>query len=419
MLSLAAVFARAPFYYGWVLVGLSFVTSAIGFGVRATFGVFFVALLEEFHWPRGDVALILAINSIFWALGSPLAGGLLDRFGARAVFPGAAGLMALGLLLSANGQALWQFYLFWGVLAALGFSALPMTQQAVVLATWFPSRRGLVNGIGAAGVGAGILVLVPLAQYVTSAFGWRTALVGLAGLLLGLVALPNLLLQRRRPADLGLVVERPSRTTRTARAGSSGPTLRQALRSPRLYVLAVGLFCGALPLHLLLVHQLAAMVDAGVGKEAAANLYGVSGLLGAVLMVLGGWISDRLGREQSYAVGSASLLLAVVLLLALPTLGGSWPLLALYALAFGCGLASRQGLHAAMVGDIFRGPSFGLISGLLSGWLAIGSGVGPWLGGYLFDLTGSYAVPLVLAAVSIVVAAISVWIAAPRRGWGA
>lgn len=409
--------ARGPIYYGWILVALAFVTSAVSFGTRSAFAVFLVALVAEFGWSRGEVSGILSISSLSWAVGSPVVGALMDRRGPRVVFPVAGVIMGAGLLLTASLSELPHLYLSWGVLAALPFSAMQISHQSVSLAAWFPNRRGFVNAIGAAGGGVGILVLVPLAQHLISTFGWRLALTSLGAIILLVVVVPNALLQLRRPEDVGLVAETPPRGTKTPAREHRGPTMREALHSPRFYILAVGLFCGAFPLHILLIHQVAALVDAGLARDLAANVLGIAGFLASVLTIAIGWISDHFGRERTYTVGALCLAAAAGVLIVVAGLGASPLLVILFVATFAPGFASRQGLHPAIMGDLVRGPSFGVLVGILSGILAVGTGLGPWVAGVLFDLTGSYRLPLSLAIASSLVGLLCIWIAAPRRGW--
>ncbi|MCC7106063.1 MAG: MFS transporter [Chloroflexi bacterium] len=415
--ALAHRIARGRLYYGWVLVVLACVTSAVSFGTRSAFAVFFVALITEFGWSRGEVSAILTISSLSWAAGAPVVGSLLDRYGPRVVFPVAGLLMGLGLVLTSTRSELWELYLCWGILTAFPFNAMQASHQSVTLAAWFPHRRGFVGGLSAAGGGFGVLLIVPLTQYLISTFGWRQALVGLGALIVAIVVIPNALFQYRRPSDLGLKVEAPRQVSRALAPDQKGPTLGEALRHWRFYLLGFGLFAGAYPLHTLLVHQVVALVDAGLSRQDAANVFALGGFLASVLTIATGWTSDRVGRERTYIVGAFCLASAAAMLILIGNLGASPLLVVLFVALFAPGFASRQGLHPVIMGDVVRGPSFGALVGILSGTLAVGTGVGPFVAGYLFDITGSYQAPLTLAIVSTLVGLAAISIVGPRRGW--
>jgi len=224
--------------YPWVVLGISFTTVAAAFGCRAAFALFFVAVLEEFHWSRGLAAGALTLGSVAWTVSAPAWGQMLDRLGPRFVFPAGAGLMAAGFAVSAMTQTVWHYYLGMGLLVGLGFAALPMTSQATVISNWFVRRRGMAMGLAASGIGVGIFLVVPAAERLIGALGWRNAYLMLAGVMLAAVVPLNLFVQRRRPQDIGLLPDfgatGPAGNGRGRHAGDGGVTLATALAGPEL-----------------------------------------------------------------------------------------------------------------------------------------------------------------------------------------
>ena len=411
--------ARLNRVYPWAVLGISFITVAAAFGCRAAFALFFVAVIEEFQWSRGLAAGALTLGSVAWTLSAPVWGHMLDRLGPRVVFPAGAGLMAAGFIVSAMTQSVWQYYLGMGLLVGLGFAALPMTSQATVISNWFVRKRGMAMGLAAAGIGAGIFLVVPVTEWLIVGFGWRNAYLVLAGVMLAAVVPLNLFFQRRRPQDMGLQPDFGA-TTVVVNGGSrqredDGRTLAQALRSYRFWALAMGFLLGALPVHLVLVHQVAAMVDAGFSREFGATVLGLTGFFTIFTMIGMGMFSDRVGREWAYTIGSLALVGGVLVILFLDAMPRVL-LIGLYPPMFAVGFGSRQGLYPTIAAELFHGAHFGSIIGVLAVCIGIGSGVGPWLAGYLHDLSGSYASSCWTAIVLVVLSLVCIWVTAPSKG---
>ncbi|RMF90804.1 MAG: MFS transporter [Nitrospinota bacterium] len=410
------------FFYGWTVVGISVLTLTLAYGTRSSFSIFFVAMLEEFSWSRAALSAAFSIHSIVASVGVPLAGALIDRFGPRCIFPLGAAILALGLVATSRIHTLWQFYLCFGLIMALGRSMLSMGPHSAILANWFVRYRGTAMGIASAGPGMGMFLLSPLMQLLISSFGWRIAYLVFAGLILSLIPL-LLTFQRLRPAELGLspdgVTEKESPSSPQKRReveivdpvwAAEEWTPAKAMRTYRFWVLFGAFLFGNLT-TIVLVHQVAFLVDVGYSKLFAASIFGLIGILTSLSTILFGTLSDRIGREAAYTIQTISALIAIALLLMIKDPSRPW-LLYLYALLFGLG--SRQSLPA-MAADIFQGRHFGAIYGILAFGIAIDHIVGPWLGGYLFDLWHSYTIPFLASWVGVLLGCLCVWIAAPRK----
>ena len=166
---------RLPFFYGWVIVAVVFVTMGIGVNARTTFSLLFPPILEEFRWDRGVTAGAFSFGFVVSAILSPVLGRMMDRVGPRAVMELGVGLMAAGLLLAPLTSEPWHLYLTLGVLVGGGSVCLGYSGQSLFLPNWFVRRRGLAIGIAFAGVGVGSITLLPWAQVVIEGAGWRAA----------------------------------------------------------------------------------------------------------------------------------------------------------------------------------------------------------------------------------------------------
>jgi MFS family permease len=415
---------RVPFFYGWVIVAVAFVTMGIGVNARTAFSLLFPPILDEFGWERGVTAGAFSFGFLASAIFGPFLGRLMDRRGPRWVVLLGVMLVALGMALAPLVRQPWQLYLTLGVLVGGGSVCLGYTGHALFLPNWFVERRGLAIGIAFSGVGVGSIVLLPWVQVLIARAGWREACWFLAVLVL-VALLPLNLLLRRRPEDLGL---RPDGAS-AASGGRGGAqqanvvdpewvaidwTLARALRTARFWWVGLGFVLGLFSWYAVQVHQTKYLIEIGFSPTVAAYALGLVGLGGIVGQIVLGHLSDRVGREWVWTLSSLGFVLCYALLLVMqhsptPTL--------LYLMVgsqgvLGYGLASVFG---AIPAEIFQGRHYGTIFGTLSLTSIIGGALGPWVAGTLHDHTGSYDPAFWLAIGSSVVSAIAIWLAAPRK----
>src|ERR1700734_36377 len=178
---------RLPFFYGWIIIAVTFVTMAIGVNARTAFSLFFPPIIDEFGWERGVTAGAFSFGFLVSAAVSPLIGRLMDRFGPRSVMELGVALMAAGLLLAPLTTQPWHLYLTIGVLVGGGSVCLGYAGQSLYLPNWFNRRRGLAIGLAFAGVGIGSGTLLPWGRGMIDQTGWRTACTAMG--LLGVVGL--------------------------------------------------------------------------------------------------------------------------------------------------------------------------------------------------------------------------------------
>src|SRR6201991_2221338 len=200
---LSAVLARHNIHYGWVMVGVTFLTALVSAGAVGAPGVFIVPLQKEFGWTTAQISSALSIRFILFGLMAPFAAALMNRYGLRNVTLSALLTVVSALVLSLAMTKVWQLILLWGVVVGVGTGMTALVLGATIAARWFNARRGLVVGILTASPSAGQLVFLALLAHLTEVMGWRTAL-GLMCGMLGVVAFAVLMVMRDRPGDLGL-----------------------------------------------------------------------------------------------------------------------------------------------------------------------------------------------------------------------
>src|SRR4051812_36423113 len=239
---------RLPFFYGWIIFAVTFVTMAIGVNARTAFSLFFPPIVDEFGWERGVTAGAFSFGFLFPAAVSPLIGRLMDRAGPRGVMELGVALMGAGMLLAPMTTQPWHLYLTIGVMVGAGSVCLGYTGQSLFLPNWFIRRRGFATGIAFAGVGIGSVIMLPWVQRIIEQAGWRSACWTL-GLLILLVLAPINLLLRTRPQEIGLEPDGDAAPAARSRAASNvvDPawaeidwTLARAVRTARFWWLALG-----------------------------------------------------------------------------------------------------------------------------------------------------------------------------------
>src|SRR5437868_10296467 len=250
---LSAALARRNIHYGWVMVGVTFLTALITAGTVGAPGVFIVPLQKEFGWSTAEISSALSIRFILFGLMAPFAAALLNRYGLRNVTLSALLIVVSALVVSLAMTQVWQLMLLWGVVIGLGTGMTALVLGATVAARWFVARRGLVVGILTASVATGQLLFLPLLAHLTERMGWRIAL-ALICAMLGIAALAVALVMRDRPADVGLrpfgdtgtePLPAPPPNTAPIMAAALG-TLRDAAKTRVFWILfAMFFICGA------------------------------------------------------------------------------------------------------------------------------------------------------------------------------
>ena len=304
------------FFYGWVVVGVSFVCLAIAYAIWYSFSVFFVAMCEDFGWSRSSASLGFSVFTITYALSSPFSGVAVDRFGPRVVMPVGALLLAAGLVLSSTVGEIWQLYAYYGVIAAVGVNTIGTIANFTVLSNWFQRQRGVATGIAAAGIGVGTLVLVPLSQYIIQIAGWRSAYMALAAIVLIVVPVLTVSLHRHRPEDMGLLPDGGPAGKAKDGDRRAAPmvivdkewaatcwTTSKAIRTRCFWFVFFGLGFATISHQSVMIHQVAYLRDRQFDPMLAASVVGLVGLFGSLGKVFWGWLSDRLGREGTFSRG--------------------------------------------------------------------------------------------------------------------
>lgn len=413
---------KIPFHYGWIIVGFSFFSLALVYGVWYSFSVFFVVLLKEFGWSRsvgaGAFSLFIIISSII----GPIVGGMVDRFGPKKVVLLGSLFLGLGLALCSSIQTWWEFYIFFSVITAVGLGASGWVPNITIIQNWFKEKRGLPIGIISSGIGIGILVCVPSIQYLIIRAGWRMAYRIMAIFIPLFVILMAIAFLKRPPKAI------PSSYTEVeiSRTAIKDPlvvneewvskpwTVRRAITTKPFWLLGLAIFLGNVITHSIFTHQVAFFVDRGLEPLFASYIVGIVGIVSLGSKILWGVLSDRIGREVTYSIGITCSILAMILLIIINFYPSS-NLLYLYASFFGMGYAVTSALPPLITADFFEGQAYGSIFGSLMVFVGIGGAFGAWFAGFLYDQVGNYLPVFIILIACSLFSCLSIWWAAPRR----
>lgn len=390
-------------HYAWIVLGITFFTLLAASGVRFTFGVFLKPLQQEFGWDRAAVSLAASLAVVSYGVMQPVVGGLVDRFGARAVLIASVAVIGLGAVATATVDSLWQLYLYYGVLGSIAAGGTSLVTGAAIAARWFEKSRGVAVGILSSGFSAGQLILIPAAMELTVRYGWRTGQVVL-GLLLIAVAAPLLWLwMRDDPREKGVAPYGadgdarggPDAPLTAAGADDDRPTVRPALGTRGFWMLAGSFFiCGYTSTGLIQTHLVAYATDHGFHELSAAGALGIMGAMNVLGTVLSGYLSDRIGKRTLLAAIYFVRALALLFLMTVNDV----PALNAFAVIFGLSYIATVPPTSALTADLFHRRSVAALYGMISLSHQIGAGLGSWFGGFVYDRTGSYQMAILSAA---------------------
>jgi len=338
--------------------------------------------------------------------------------------------MSLGILLlgvsaasCALAKELWHFYALFGVIMSLGivFSGAPVIIPTI--ANWFTRKRGTAIGLGLAG-GALSFSVVTYAEYLITIFGWRLAFVLMSGTVVGVVIPMVLLFFRYRPPHQGQPPDEVKTMSTTgnnnakkaANVGSYYGNLStaQILKNHRLWLIMLSymLYMG-IANYMIVAHQVIFFIDLGYSSLFAASVAGSIGVL-AALGTLSGFLSDWIGREKVITLAAVLSITSVLILLSQKDASNPWALY-IFVFCFGFPMGLEAPATIAGAADLFHGQHFGMVNGILLMGFGLGGALGPWLAGYIFDVTGSYSSAFIICILAYCLACASFWIAAPRR----
>jgi MFS family permease len=387
---------NAPrFFYGYIVVIAAFFIMVVAWATYTSYGIFFTPLLDEFNWNRAITSGAFSLSMFVYGILGIVVGALNDRFGPRMVLTSCGIIMGLGYLLMAHITALWQLYLFLGIIVGAGMSGVWVPLLSTV-ARWFVKRRTLMSGIIIAGVGIGGLIGPPVISRLIAAYDWRMSytIQGIVVLLL-IVAATQLL--RRDPGQIKQLTDKGKSEVNleTEKSVDGSFTFKDAIKTAQFWINFCLLFCFGFGSFAIAVHIVPHAIDLGVSSVIAANILAVRGAMSILGNNIFGALADRIGNRQIFTIG---LIVTSASFFWLLTADELW-MLYLFIVFTGFAGGGMGASESPLTAWLFGINSHGLIYGVVHVGFTLGAAAGPYLMGYIFDVTGSYQLAFLTCAI--------------------
>lgn len=347
-----------------------------GFGIRSAFGLFLEPMTTAHSWTRETYGLAMALQNLLWGIGLPLAGALADKHGARRVILIGAVMYALGIYGMAGADTAIGLYLSGGILTGLGiaFSAFTLAMAAMVRVVG-ADKRALVLGVGTAAGSLGQVLFSPISQGFIAAYGWHVALMLLAALTLLIIPMALFLPTTTATADEPIAEQ------------SIKQAITEALHHRGYILLTTGFFVCGFHVAFITVHFPAYTNDLGLDPAIGAYAIALIGLMNIIGSILSGFAGQRWAKKYGLSFIYAARALVILALLMLPKTS---LIILLFAGAMGLLWLSTVPLTTAIIAQVFGVRYIGTLFGIVFLSHQIGSFMGIWLGGRIYDQRGSY-----------------------------
>jgi len=349
----------------------------LGMGIRHGFGLFLQPMTSDLHWGRETFALALAVQNLVWGATQPFAGMLADKYGSARVVLAGVVLYVLGLAMMAHPGAPWQFVLSAGLLIGTGLSGVTFSVISGVLGRAYPpEKRSMALGISAAAGSFGQFAMLPITQTLLTHVGWYGALLALSAI--GLLMAPLAM----------AMVENGAKAVHAFQQ-SAGEAMSEALAHRGYVLLTVGFFVCGFQVVFVGVHLPAYLADHGMAPHVAVTALALIGLFNIVGTYTTGWLGARMPKRYILSFIYFGRAVVIALFVFLPLSQAS-----VYAFAIALGLLwlSTVPPTNGIVAQVFGVRYLAMLSGFTFFSHQIGSFLGAWLGGRLYDALGSYDV---------------------------
>lgn len=410
--SLAPWFTRHGIHYGWVMVGLTFLTTVCTSAATTLPGVLLLPMMAEFGWVRADVSSAMGLMLIMFAVAAPFAGALMLRYGLRRVVIAAAIMTTVALLGTTQVSARWQLLITFGLLLGTAAGMVALALSATVANRWFAQRRGLAMGILTAAFAAGQLSFVPAAAWLATHYGWRMAVLP-AIIGAGACAVLYILLARDWPADIGLAplgeekIIPPVLGSAENAISLSFSVLREAAATRIFWVLAGTFFiCGLSTSGIIGQHFIPFCADNGVTAVVAASFLALMGVFNFAGTICSGWLSDRFDNRVLLAWYYG---LRGLSLLWLPLSNFDIISLSLFAAFFGLDFVATVPPTVKLAAQHFGPINAPIVFGWMFASHQVGGAVSAFASGVSRDAWATYMPAYLAIGVACLVAAIAVF----------
>jgi MFS family permease len=400
---------RKGLYYGFIIAILSFCIFIVAYGLRFSYGVFFKPMSAELGWNSATTSLVYSISMILEGVFNIILGRMIDKYGPRPVVTASGILVASGYCLIPLVNSTWQFFLFYGCLIGIGMGGL-FGPLVTIIPRWFTAKRNLINGLVISSVGLGMLIISPLANYLISLVGWRSTFL-IFGIVILLVITICAQFLKRDPYSMGLAPYGENINEKEPPRPIQGLSLSGAIRTYQFWFVFLLLFIYGFCANSVNIHIVPNAIKLGISATVAAAVLATIGGLQIAGRIGLGLAADKVGNRKIFLLGFT---LFALLTFWLPSIYLTWSFF-VFAIIFGLaqgGIASSQ---TPLVARLFGVKSLGLLFGCCGSGFTLGAAAGPFVTGYLFDLTGNYTMPFLIVAVLNILAILLTFLLRPVK----
>lgn len=410
-----SIYRRLPFYYGWLILIETFLVYMFMYGLRYSIGIFFIPLQEEFGWTSTMTAG--AVTIFFWTYGfiGLLVGRLVNKIGVRKAISLGGIFLGLGGILASLTSELWQLYLSWGVISAVGSSIL-YTIPNMILSRFFLRHRGKAIGWSSIGVSVGQAIIVPFAASIVESYGWRLSYIVLSSFVLIGTSCLGYIIFRESPESIGLNVDGDEAVVHEVKNDLDEKnvndrwTSAEALKTRSFKLILASYFFTVGCVISVLTFVVPHIISLGIDPLLASTAFGLIGLMSALGSFIFGFVSDKIGRKYAIIITAIGIALSMFLSTIIqPDIRWVFGWVTFYGLSYG-GIPEQ---YVALLADFFKSKEDISIFGYLMFTGSLGGALFPLVGGYLYDLTGGYQASLIFIGSSMVGALATILLVKP------
>ena len=384
------------FFYGWVIVAVCAVMVAVTFGLMYSYSVFFKPIADYFHWDRASVSFIYSGSLIIGAAISIGVGWLADRYGSARLMAFCGFMIGAGLILSSQVHNLWQLFLTYGLIEAIGIQGCYGVVAALV-SRWFVKNRGLALGITSSGSGLGTFLIVPGNERLINAFGLTETFI-IAGSIAGILMISLSFLLRSAPRSSLPDWEKlnpASKKNPDRMAEKSGMNLSQAIKDRTFILISLVFFLVGFSTQIVIIHLVNYATDMGIGPLVATTFMSVIGLFSIAGRLAGGVSSEKIGVHNVLILVRILLIASFICLILAKAIWEFYLFAIIFSVAFGGEITQAP----LFMGRHYGTKTMATLVNYLGFFICIGGAAGAWAAGKIFDTTQSYHWAFVAGAI--------------------
>jgi len=387
-------------YYGYVIVALSFIISAVGLGISNTFGIFLEPMLAEFGWSRSSISAAFSLTALIGGIIGIVTGRLTDKFGPRLVLIASALFLGSGYLLMSLVHDPWQMYLYYGVLTGIGIAG-PIVPLYTTSIRWFTHGRALVTGIISSGMSAGTIVFSQLVEWLITEYDWRSTFIIIGIINIVIISICAQFMKRDPQSAIQFSkVEIQNAPQSSAKLSESGLSLRQTLTTRQFWLFSANNCLVALSIFTIIAHLVIHARDLQIPNAAAVSLLSYINITSIISRMVMGLVADKIGHRITITLGVGLIFISLIWLIFSTNL---WMLI-LFSIVFGFGWGTFFVPINPLAAELFGMKSLGVITGALNVGITLGGTLGPVIAGYIFDIQKSYHLDFIFLAVASLIA---------------